>query len=152
MTKKNPPEQEVSPMHDEAQKQIVMVRMLLDLVHQTMLSAPPRTWVQSANHPGSRYWLTASLSAASQLLDRPFPMPPSGARRADTIRHLANTVEEAKAAGTWAEAAAPERRRLAVFIETSTAPFPSAIAQIARSGLVPFSPREMERVRRRESL
>lgn len=125
--------------------------MLLDLTYQTMLAAPPRTWVQSLNHPGSRYWLSATLAAISQLLERPLPSPPGSARREGAIRHLGLTVQRTRSEGVWTQATSAQRGRLAEFVEASSVPFPVTVASIARSGSVPFSRREMARVRRREA-
>lgn len=127
-------------------------QMLLDLTHQTMVGAPPRTWAQSVNHPGSRRWLAAVLAATSRVSARPLPGPSASMRRPAVIAALDALVLRAEAAGAWSFATPHDRSRLADLIESPKSGFPLTVAKIARSGALPFSPQEIARVQRRANL
>lgn len=124
-------------------------RMLLDLIHQTMVAAPPRTWVQSVHHPGSRRWLVSAMSATSDVLGRPLPAPAGDMRRPAVIAALEALLARTEAAGRWSLATQQERERLADLTASPAAHFPLTLTKIARSGALPFTPQEVARVRRR---
>lgn len=149
MADETPSEQGKLPYPEGTIDRVRAARMVLDLVHQTMAAAPPRTWVQSMNHPGSRRWLTNSLSGASLLFGRPLPVPAGNTRRTSAINALEALVSRTHSAGTWAQATPIERGHLADLISATPASFPITVERIARSGALPFSEREIARVQRR---
>lgn len=149
MADKTPTQEGKLPASENMPTKVEVTQMLLDLAHQTMVAAPPRTWVQSANHPGSRKWLTATLSATSQLLGRPLPGLSGKTRRPAAINTLEALVVRTHAAGSWTHALPQQRECLVHLIEAAPTPFPPTVAKIARSGALPFSPQEIVRVQRR---
>lgn len=149
MAHKTPTEQGNDPTSQHQLSRVEATQMLLDLIHQTMVGAPPRTWAQSVNHPGSRRWLAAALGATSQVSGRPLPGPSGSMRRPAVIAALEALVVRAKAAGSWSLATSNDRAHLADLIESPKARFPITVAKIARSGALPFSPQEIARVQRR---
>lgn len=135
-----------------AQSRALAAGMILDLVHQTMASAPPRTWVQSAQHPGSRRWMTATLSAAAQALDLSLPLMTRQVRRAAAVSILERSVQQMNAADSWGTASADLRGWLADRIDAEGPAFPFTAARIARDGTMPFSSREQTRLQRRAAI
>lgn len=125
-------------------------RMLLDLVTQTFLAAPPRTWVQSINHPGSRRWLAAGLRAISDLLGHQVSCPVRTGRRHEVVTALRAAREGYKVTGSWTEAALEDRKRFLLSLQLRSLRIPVTIIDIARSGQVPFSPKEIQRLQRQQ--
>lgn len=123
--------------------------MLVDLAYQIQLVAPPRTWIQSVDHPGSRRSLTAILAAASRLRGRPLPSPTTGSSRTGTVTALQKLTHTLGATNTWADAAPGRRDTLANLLHVADTPLPESILVAAKTGALPFDPREQERIARR---
>lgn len=149
MADESPSEQGKLPNDEGPIDRATAAQMTLDLVCQTMVAAPPRTWIQSANHPGSRRWLVTSLAGVSHLIGRPLPAPAGNTRRAAAISGLETLTKQLRASGAWSRAGSEARDALADLLAATSAPFPVTVERIARSGALPFSQREITRVQRR---
>lgn len=149
MVDESPTQEGKLPRFEEAPTRVEATQMLLDLAHQTMIAAPPRTWIQSANHPGSRRWIAAVLSATSKLYGRPLPGFSRDMRRDATLSAIEALVVRTHSTGAWTQASPVQRDGLVLLIESSPAPFPPTVVKIARSGALPFSPQEIARIQRR---
>ena len=124
--------------------------MLLDLTHEVMLAAPPRTWPQSHHQLGSRHWLQRTLSVASRVNGHLLPYRVTSPRRADALDALERLVRATQASGTWGEAPSKGRRVFSEYLEAAAPDLLSpALLKVARTGQLPFSPAEMQRLRRR---
>lgn len=149
MVDKTPAQEGELCQFEEAPTRVEATQMLLDLAYQTMIAAPPRTWIQSVNHPGSRRWLAAVLSATSKLYGRPLPGFSRDMRRASTLSSIEAIVVRTHSTGAWTQAAPSQREGLVCLIESNSVPFPPTVVKIARSGALPFSSQEITRLQRR---
>lgn len=124
--------------------------MLLDLASQTMQASPPRTWVQSAYHPGSRRWLRGVLATVSELLRRPVGCSVDSGRRPAVVNAVSNAAEALGATGAWTNTPDEYRTHFANTLRVQQPHLPMTVIKIARSGAVPFSQQEMIRLQRRQ--
>lgn len=126
--------------------------MLLDLAHHVQLTAPPRTWVQGPNQPGSRRFLQELINAASAMHGRPLPYRTASIRRTDAAPALKRVLATLGAEGSWRDANPQLRHSFETALAAGTLPLPSPALKIARTGQVPLSEKETARLRRRAKL
>lgn len=126
--------------------------MLVDLAHEIQATAPPRTWIQGPQQPGSRQCLQSIIRAASALRKRPLPYRMSSARRPTATEAVGRMSDTLGATGAWTTASPSQRKAFVEIIAAGPVLLPQSVLSIARTGMIPFSAREFKRLQWRAQL
>lgn len=124
--------------------------MLLDLAHHTMAAAPPRTWTQSVNQPGSRKWISAVIDMAGRMLERPLPCKVATGRRVEVADAVRQVHHDMGVYGSWAHASHAQRLALRDLLRRNYAGLvPPTLLHSVLWPSAPFDPNEIAQLRRR---